>query len=485
MSVDDLLRPGALFQGRFRIERPLGRGGMGEVWAALDTTLERPVAIKVIHRELAADPRYAERFLREMKLVARVAHPNIVRLYDAGAAADGRLFMIMERAFGAPLRQRLAGGARLEVARALHYAIQIADALATAHAAALVHRDVKPENILVCDDAHARLCDFGVAKDGRGLALTRQGVVVGTSRYMAPEQIAGSADGRADLYALGVVLYEMVAGAHPYPVLDAVSGIGETDMQAAHVHFTATPLPEVLPGCPAALWRAVAKCLAKRPDDRFARAEDLAEVLRAVAHVSLSPEHPMARQILREAADAARARGVRIGAGEGEGPAKRLESTAPLPAGFVPPGPLPPGPLPPSATARERLAMAQAYRVTPAGLEPVGPPGGVTVDAAGRGAMERQAQASPGVGGSTAQEAPTEGASKLATTERWDGAAVLAGGVALLARTEPWEVAASGAGVPRGAGSPRARWKLVAVGVVVLALLATVLVAWVFGLGWG
>ncbi|WP_438013944.1 serine/threonine-protein kinase [Sorangium sp. So ce315] len=481
-SVDELPRPGALFQGRFLIDRLLGRGGMGEVWAALDTTLERPVAIKIIHRALAGEARYAERFLREMRLVARVAHPNLVRLYDAGRAADGRLFMVMERISGVPLRAMIAGGARLDVVRALHYAIQIADALSTAHAAALVHRDVKPENILVSDGVRARLVDFGVAKDARGagVALTRLGSVVGTSRYMAPEQVSGSAvDARADVYALGVVLYEMLAGAHPYAVLDEASDIGETEIQAAHVHLEAAPLPEVLPACPEALWRAVATCLAKRPEERFAGAAELAAALREVARrvvpAEVAPEDASARQLVSEAADAARERAI------------RGRAAAP-PAG--------------AAEARGRLGMAQRFKVDPAwGLRAVGEPpqgtGGEDVAAAAwlrapaspvegerAGGAEGDGPGASGPAAGTSAlvstetwdgaAAPSTGAGTLATTEAWAGAAAAVGATPAgerLTTTEPWEQARAGVMATRAVSS-RMRWGLVVVGVLALGLMA-------------
>ncbi|WP_437989443.1 serine/threonine-protein kinase [Sorangium sp. So ce145] len=516
-SVDEPLSPGALFQGRFLIDRLLGRGGMGEVWAALDTALERPVAIKIIHRALAGEARYAERFLRETKLAARVAHPNIVRLYDAGRAADGRLFMVMERASGVPLREIIAGGARLDPVRALHYAIQIADALSTAHEADLVHRDVKPENILVSDGVRARLVDFGVAKDARGvgLGLTGQGRAVGTSRYMAPEQVAGGAvDARADLYALGVVVYEMLAGAHPYAVLDEASGIGETEIQAAHVHLEATPLPEVLPGCPEALWTAVARCLAKRPEARFARAAELAAALREVAGTAVTAERAVddagARQLLSEAADAARERAIRErgGAPRGEraprGDAAAPASGVPM-AGAAAGGAG--GTAVVAAEARGRLGMAQRFKVDPAwGLRVTAEPGkGSGSEGAAAGA--RLQMSAPAVGGGVAGVAegpgagatgPGAGTSALASTEKWEASAFAAAEVGMLvstkrwevtaavpaavpaggrlARTEPWEAASAGAGVV-GAGAARAqvKWGLVVLGVLVLGLAAAFL----------
>ncbi|WP_437720595.1 serine/threonine-protein kinase [Sorangium sp. So ce861] len=516
-SAGDLPGPGALFQGRFLIERLLGRGGMGEVWAALDTALERPVAIKIIHRGLAGEARYAERFLRETKLVARVAHPGLVRLYDAGRAADGRLFMVMERVFGVSLREMLAGGARLDVVRALHCAIQIADALSTAHEAELVHRDVKPENILVSDGVRARLLDFGVAKDARVPGLTGQGSVVGTLRYMAPEQIAGRAvDGRADLYALGVVLYEMLAGTHPYAVLDEASGIGETEILAAHVHLAATPLPEVLPACPEALWRAVATCLAKRPEERFARAAELAAALREVAQTVVPEERALedagARQLLREAGDAARERAIREQERAAQGEAVQVaQVAAPPPGQGVVLGGAPAG-----ADAPSRLAMVQRFKLEPAWglqLQPTGAGTGIGSEDAAAG--ERlQSPALPRAGGELARPAPENGAGAteagagtsllvstepwegaaasvagagtLVSTERWEGAAAIAAavpGAERLARTEPWDAARAGA---RSSGaratSPRARWGLVALGVLALGVAVALLAAVTLGL---
>ncbi|WP_437292898.1 serine/threonine-protein kinase [Sorangium sp. So ce426] len=480
-SVDEPLSPGALFQGRFLIDRLLGRGGMGEVWAALDTALERPVAIKIIHRALAGEARYAERFLRETKLAARVAHPNIVRLYDAGRAADGRLFMVMERAAGVPLREIIAGGARLDPVRALHYAIQIADALSTAHEADLVHRDVKPENILVSDGVRARLVDFGVAKDARGvgLGLTGQGRAVGTSRYMAPEQVAGGAvDARADLYALGVVTYEMLAGAHPYAVLDEASGIGETEILAAHVHLEAMPLPEVLPGCPEALWTAVARCLAKRPEARFARAAELAAALREAAGTAVTAERAVddagARQLLSEAADAARERAIRErgGAPRGERAGSAVRLVAALPGQGVMPGSAAPG-----ADARSRLAMAQRFRVETAwglGVARVGRVPRIG-DEAAAGPLPSLALPAEGRAAGTEGEGrgPVAGAAGAPET-------------AALGSTEMWEETPAGAGVraATNAAHSRTRWGLVVAAVAVLGvamLLAVVVIGLVRG----
>ncbi|WP_437618441.1 serine/threonine-protein kinase [Sorangium sp. So ce1151] len=512
-SVDELLSPGALFQGRFLIDRLLGRGGMGEVWAALDATLERPVAIKVIHRALAGEARYAERFLREMKLVARVAHPNIVRLYDAGATADGRLFMVMERVFGVSLREMIAGGARLDVVRALHYAIQVADALATAHEAELVHRDVKPENILVSGGVHARLLDFGVAKDARApgqASLTLQGSVVGTSRYMAPEQITGRAvDARADLYALGVVTYEMLAGAHPYAVLDGVSGIRGTEILAAHVHLSATPLPEVLPECPEALWRAVARCLAKRPEERFARAAELAAALREVARTVVPAERALedasARQLASEAWDAARERAIRGGGGEPRGEAGRdaVRLAAAFPvggaaAGGAAAGGAAAGGAAAGADARSRLGMAQRFKVEPAwGLGGASAGKGTGGEAAGERSLlparsvegdtaTRQGAGSAAQGARASTRVSTEtwdgavasrtGAATLASTEKWTGAAAVMAamtGGERLATTEPWKSTLAGDGVAATSAAPsRTSWRLVAVVVLVLGLAA-------------
>lgn len=505
-SVDEPPRPGALFQGRFQIDRLLGRGGMGEVWAALDTTLERPVAIKIIHRALAGEARYAERFLREMRLVARVAHPGIVRLYDAGRAADGRLFMVMERVSGVPLRAMIAGGARLDVVRALHYAIQIADALSTAHAAELVHRDVKPENILVSDGVRARLVDFGVAKDARGagVALTRLGSVVGTSRYMAPEQVAGAAvDARADVYALGVVLYETLAGAHPYAVLDEASGIGETEIQAAHVHLSAAPLPEVLPGCPEALWRAVATCLAKRPEERFAGAAELAEALRDVARRAIAaeaaPEDTPARQLVSEAEDAARERALReqkMGL-RGQERAKLVDAvqvaqmaTPPQRLGVALGG------APAGADARSQLAMVQRFKLEPAWGLPLETSAGTGIGSEHAAAGERLRgpllppaggeMAGPPLGKGAGATDAGAGASVLVSTERWDGAATIAAavpGAVRLARTEPWDAARAGARSSGArAASPRTRWGLVVLVVMALGAAAALLAAVMLGL---
>jgi eukaryotic-like serine/threonine-protein kinase len=276
-------------------------------------------------------------------------------------------------------------------------------------------------------------------------------------------------------------MYEMLAGAHPYPVLDAGSGIGETEILAAHVHLEATPLPEVLPECPEALWRAVATCLSKRPAERFARAADLAEVLRGVAQRSMPPEHPSAGHILREAADLARARAVRGSAPGGEAAPKASQPLPPRPpapplpptTATLPPGFVPPNPAAPSAVARSKLAMAQMFELAPA------------AGAARAGTTtEARSPLLPLESGAAAPQAARAGVG--VSTERWEGAASVLPGAGQLARTEPWEKDRGAAGtVAVGAARRRTRWGLVAVGVVLIGLAAELIASWVLRLARG
>ena len=205
--------------GRYRIEREVGRGGMATVFVARDLPHDRPVAIKVLHPNLIASVS-AERFLREIRIVAALHHPHILPLHDSGEV-DGLLFYVMPYVEGESLRQRLAREGALPLEDALRIAREVAGALAHAHARGVIHRDVKPENILL-HDGGALVADFGVARalhdtQGPGTPLTSDGLVVGTAAYASPEQAAGGdLDARGDVYSLGCVLFEMLAGAPPF-----------------------------------------------------------------------------------------------------------------------------------------------------------------------------------------------------------------------------------------------------------------------------
>src|SRR6476660_599318 len=218
------LDPFASLQGalepQYRLERELGRGGMGVVFLATDTTLDRRVAIKVVHPELAAHQSIVRRFLAEARTIARLRHPNIVAVHTTGTA-DGLLYYVMDEVEGESLRQRLTREGRLDPTEAGRIVADVAAALDAAGRAGVVHRDVKPENVLL--DRHtgrALLADFGIAREmagDSGTSSTGQGVAVGTPTYMSPEQAAGEeVDSRSDLYALGVVAYEMLAGTPPF-----------------------------------------------------------------------------------------------------------------------------------------------------------------------------------------------------------------------------------------------------------------------------
>ena len=268
--------------GRYRLKRLIAKGGMAEVWEAFDDILGRPVAVKVLLAHLAADESFRERFRREAIAAARLAHPNIVATFDTGTD-DGVTFIVMELVDAPTLRHVLNQSGAMAPGRVVHIGAQVADALNYAHRQGIVHRDVKPPNILVCPDGRVKVADFGIAKaveetqPGRAApseALTSTGTIVGTAQYLAPEQVDGRAvDGRTDVYSLGVVLYEMLCGRPPFS--------GETDMAVALKHVTANPLAprQVRAGIPRDLEAVVLKAMAKSPDARFPTAGELQTAL--------------------------------------------------------------------------------------------------------------------------------------------------------------------------------------------------------------
>ncbi len=269
--------------GRYALERALGAGGMATVYLARDLKHERLVAIKVLRPELGASLG-AERFLREIRIAAQLHHPHILGLLDSGEM-EGQLYYVMPYVEGESLRDRIVREGALPVADALRILNEIADALAAAHARGVVHRDVKPENILL-EGRHALVMDFGVAKavsDATGpVNMTGTGVSIGTPAYMAPEQIAGESgvDHRADIYALGLVAYEMLVGRTPF------SGASAQQMLAAHMTQQPASLTQLRATIPPALNALVLKCLEKQPADRWQSAEQLLPELAALATTS-------------------------------------------------------------------------------------------------------------------------------------------------------------------------------------------------------
>jgi predicted Ser/Thr protein kinase len=255
--------------GRFRIEREIGTGGMGTVYLATHLGLERPVAVKIIRREFAGDADVADRFLREARTMAKLRHPNAAMIFDAGNLPDGRHFIVMEFVEGETLSQALARQGRFSATEAVNIATQICDVLEEAHRLGIVHRDLKPSNILLGKRGVCVL-DFGVAKvlassaeATHTHASTGSGQIVGTPRYMSPEQCLGQRVGaRSDLYSLGILLYEMLAGRPPF--VDPL----QSALLVKQATAPAPPLPRLRQDIPRPLALAVHSLLAKRPDDR-------------------------------------------------------------------------------------------------------------------------------------------------------------------------------------------------------------------------
>jgi serine/threonine protein kinase/WD40 repeat protein len=271
------LRPGTVL-GNYRIEEMLGSGGMGEVYRARDTRLMRDVAIKVLPSDISEDPNRVRRFEREAQTLALVSHPHIAAIY-AFEHMEGVAFLVMEFVDGITLAERLAKG-RLQLTQAFAIAKQIAEALAAAHRAGIIHRDLKPGNLMLAKGG-VKLLDFGLAKAARAAVadqgsppagtapLTNPGVMLGTLPYMAPEQIAGHADARTDLFAFGCILYEMLAGTPPF------GGTTTASLLAGILERDPTPLSSLVPTLPPAVVRVVDRCLAKDPDTRWQTATDL------------------------------------------------------------------------------------------------------------------------------------------------------------------------------------------------------------------
>lgn len=274
------------FSERFALEGQIGSGGMASVWRARDRVLERTVAVKRLHPHVAADPESAARFEREALLAASLSHPGVVTVYDAGRDEQGP-YIVMEHVEGETLADLIRREHRVDPDRAASIAFRVADALEHAHRQGLVHRDVKPGNILLDSSGTPRLTDFGIAKSVQGDRLTRNGTVMGTAAYLAPEQAAGGeAAAASDIYGLGVVLYEMLTGEVPFQA--------ETPVAVALAHQTSPPRPPgALAPVPAGLEQIVLKALAKDPVDRYASAGALSERLRGWHdHAVAAPASP-------------------------------------------------------------------------------------------------------------------------------------------------------------------------------------------------
>ncbi len=283
------MQPGTSL-GPYEVLAPLGAGGMGEVWRARDTRLGRDVAIKIVRAGLASDPDRLSRFEKEARAAAQLDHPNILVVHDVGTH-EGSPFIVSELLQGESLREKL--GAPLPPKKAVDYAIQIAHGLAAAHEKGIVHRDIKPENVFVTKDGHVKILDFGVAKllptfEAAGVdtetptaTATQAGTAVGTVAYMSPEQIHGQpVDARTDLFSLGVVLYEMLAGKRPF------QRDTPAEIMVAILREEPPDLSETNRSVPAALEHVVRHCLEKEPDNRFQTARDVVFALEALPEVS-------------------------------------------------------------------------------------------------------------------------------------------------------------------------------------------------------
>jgi len=271
---------GTLLADRFRLEAELGAGGMSTVYRAYDAHLDRTVAIKVLHREISGEPDQLERFRHEARVVAGLSHPNVVTVIDAGEDETGHPYIVFEHVDGETLKQLIRSRGRLAVPEAVAYAIEVARGLEHAHAAKLVHRDVKPQNVLLDEEGRAKVTDFGIARRLESKGLTATGRVLGTTDYVSPEQALGQeVDGRSDIYSLGVVLYEMLTGEVPF---SADSPVG---VAMKHVQEVLPDVQRRRPEVSSALAAVLERATAKRAEQRHQSVAELLTDLEAAMEV--------------------------------------------------------------------------------------------------------------------------------------------------------------------------------------------------------
>jgi serine/threonine-protein kinase len=303
---------------------------MAQVWEGTDEVLQRRVAVKVLHPHLAADETFVARFRHEAVAAARLAHPGIVAIYDT-CSDDGTEAIVMELVQGRTLRDRLDDPAPIDPWQAAGLAAQVAEALEAAHRAGLVHRDIKPANILLCGDGRVKVADFGIAKAVAEADLTQPGLMVGTAKYLAPEQVRGeTVDARTDIYSLGVVLYEMLCGRAPFAA--------DTDAATALARLQRDPLRprQVRASVPRALEEVVGRAMAREPEQRYASASELRAALLA-GGAATTPEPDLAGTVV-----------------------------ASRPASPPPPGaPIPPAPAPTAAAAAPTFRQSERALLIP------------------------------------------------------------------------------------------------------------------------
>jgi serine/threonine-protein kinase len=266
-----------LIDGRYDLVELLGGGGMARVYLARDRVLRRDVALKVLRDQYAENEEFVERFRREAQSAASLSHPNIVPVYDWGRTEDGTYYMTMEHVPNGTLKELIEEEGPLEPGEAADIAGRIADALSVAHEMGVIHRDIKPQNVLLSGSSEPKVTDFGIARAASAASISGTSLVLGTATYMSPEQAMGeAADGRSDLYSLGVVLYEMLTGISPFE--------SETPVAAAMKHVNETPRPPIKenPAVSEGLNAVAMKLLSKSPNDRYASATELAEDLSRV-----------------------------------------------------------------------------------------------------------------------------------------------------------------------------------------------------------
>ncbi|MFI7579917.1 protein kinase domain-containing protein [Kocuria kalidii] len=355
-------RTGTVLEGRYELGPRIARGGTATVYRAVDTRLQRVVAVKLMHAHLAEDPAAADRFVREARAAARLSHPHVVSVLDQGHAPDGVPYLVMEHVAGSTLRDRVRGRGPLSPRDALALLEPVLDGLAAAHREGLVHRDVKPENVLIADTGRVTVADFGLTRAVDQHTAT--GTVLGTVGYASPELVTGRrVDTRADVYSAGIVLFELLAGRRPF------AG-GPLAVARAHAEDGVPDLRSLDPGVPDALARLVARATARDPQGRPADAGAFLEELRA------------AREVLRPAEL------------DRVPPAGPVRGPGPAPTRLVPAGPPSAGsPSAPSTPGDSTEALHPAAAPTE-DLRPPQAPGGAPGPAPAP-AEERRAQAAP------------------------------------------------------------------------------------------